>query len=32
MLRASQVREVDWSVSEAMNSIISGGMVGPNEI
>jgi uncharacterized membrane protein len=32
MLRASQVREVDWSVSEAMNSIISGGMVGPEEI
>lgn len=32
MLRASQVREVDWSVSEAMNSIISGGMVGPGEI
>lgn len=32
MLRASQVREVDWSVPDAMNSIISGGMVGPNEI
>jgi len=32
MLNASQVREVDWSVSEAMNSIISGGMVGPDEI
>jgi len=32
MLRASQVREVDWSVPEAMNSIISGGMVGPDEI
>jgi uncharacterized membrane protein len=32
MLRASQVREVDWSVSEAMNSIISGGMVGPVQI
>jgi uncharacterized membrane protein len=32
MLRASQVREVDWGVREAMNSIISGGMVGPEEI
>jgi len=32
MLRASQVREVDWSVPEAMNSIISGGMVGPERI
>lgn len=32
MLRTSQVREVDWSVSEAMNSIISGGMVGPDQI
>jgi len=32
MLRASQVREVDWSVPEAMNSIISGGMVGPQVI
>jgi len=32
MLRASQVRAVDWSVPEAMNSIISGGMVGPEQI
>jgi len=32
MLKSSQVREVDWSVHEAMNSIISGGMVGPEEI
>ena len=32
MLPASQVREVDWSVPDAMNSIISGGMVGPVEI
>jgi uncharacterized membrane protein len=32
MLKASQVREVDWSVPDAMNSIISGGMVGPEEI
>lgn len=32
MLRASQMKEVDWSVAEAMNSIISGGMVGPVEI
>jgi len=32
MLRAAQVREVGWSVPEAMNSIISGGMVGPEQI
>src|SRR4030043_848793 len=32
MLKSSQVREVDWSVHEAMNSIISGGMVGPERI
>jgi uncharacterized membrane protein len=32
MLKASLVREVDWSVPEAMNSIISGGMVGPVQI
>ena len=32
MLKSSQVREVDWSVHEAMNSIISGGMVGPEDI
>jgi uncharacterized membrane protein len=32
LLRASQVKKVDWSAAEAMNSIISGGMVGPEEI
>jgi len=32
ILKESQVRNLDWSVSEAMNSIISGGMVGPDEI
>lgn len=32
MLKASQVREVDWSVPEAMNSIISGGIAGPQAI
>jgi uncharacterized membrane protein len=32
ILRESQVRNLDWSAAEAMNSIISGGMVGPNEI
>jgi uncharacterized membrane protein len=32
MLKASEVREVNWSVPEAMNSIISGGMVGPHVI
>jgi uncharacterized membrane protein len=32
ILRESQVRNLDWTVPEAMNSIISGGMVGPNQI
>jgi uncharacterized membrane protein len=32
ILRESQVRSLGWSVGEAMNSIISGGMVGPDEI
>jgi uncharacterized membrane protein len=32
ILRESQVRNLDWSVPEAMNSIISGGMVGPDQI
>lgn len=32
ILRESQVRNLDWSVPEAMNSIISGGMAGPQVI
>ena len=32
MLQSSQVKKVDWSVAEAMNSILSAGMVGPEEI
>jgi len=32
ILRESQVRNLDWSVPEAMNSIISGGMAGPERI
>jgi uncharacterized membrane protein len=32
VVKESQVRDLDWSVSEAMNSIISGGIVGPEEI
>lgn len=32
MVRESQVRDLDWSVSDAMNTIISGGIVGPDEI
>ncbi len=32
ILRESQFPNLDWSASEAMNSIISGGMVGPVEI
>ncbi len=32
MVKESQVRELDWTVSEAMNSIISGGIAGPDEL
>ena len=32
VVKESQVRDLDWSVTEAMNSIISGGIVGPEEI
>jgi len=32
ILKESQVRNLDWSVAEAMNSIISGGRVGPRHI
>jgi uncharacterized membrane protein len=32
VIKESQVRGLDWSVSEAMNSIISGGIVGPEKI
>ena len=32
MVKESQVRDLDWSVTEAMNSIISGGIVGPEVI
>ena len=32
VVKESQVRDLDWSVTEAMNSIISGGIVGPKEI
>lgn len=28
----SQVRELDWSVTEAMNAIISGGLTGPKDV
>jgi len=28
----SKVKDVDWSVSEAMNSVISGGLLGPDKI
>jgi uncharacterized membrane protein len=31
-VRASQVRDLDWSVADAMNSIISGGIIGPTDI
>lgn len=32
MIRAEEVREVPWTVSEAMNAVISGGIIGPEEI
>ena len=32
IVRESQVRDLNWTVSEAINSIISGGIVGPEEI
>jgi uncharacterized membrane protein len=32
VVRESQVRSLDWSVPEAMNSIISGGIAGPDKI
>lgn len=32
MVRESQVKSLDWTVPEAMNTIISGGMVGPDKI
>jgi uncharacterized membrane protein len=32
MVRESQLRDLAWTVSEAMNSIISGGIVGPEEV
>ena len=28
----SQVRDVDWSVPEAMNAVISGGLIGPEQV
>jgi uncharacterized membrane protein len=32
IVKESQLRDLPWTVSEAMNSIISGGIVGPQEI
>lgn len=32
IVRESQLRDLAWTVPEAMNSIISGGIVGPEEI
>jgi len=32
MVRESQVKSLDWTVPEAMNTIISGGIVGPEKI
>lgn len=32
MVRESQVKSLTWTVPEAMNTIISGGMVGPEKI
>jgi len=32
LVRESQVRDLGWSVSDAMNTTISGGIIGPKEI
>jgi len=32
VVKESQVREIGWSVAEAMNAVISGGLSGPNKI
>jgi uncharacterized membrane protein len=32
VVRESQVRDVSWSVSEAMNIVLSGGIVGPDDL
>lgn len=32
MVRESQVRNLEWTITEAMNSILSGGIIGPEKI
>lgn len=32
IVKESQVRELGWSVAEAMNAVISGGLTGPEQI
>jgi len=32
LVRENQVRDLPWTVQEAMNSIISGGIIGPSEL
>lgn len=32
MTKESQVRNLDWTISEAINTVISGGIIGPQEI
>lgn len=32
MVKESQVRVLDWTVNEAMNAILSGGIIGPKEV
>lgn len=32
IVKESQVREIGWSVAEAMNAVISGGLSGPNQL
>lgn len=32
LVKESQVRSLDWSITDAMNAIISGGIIGPKEI
>jgi uncharacterized membrane protein len=32
MVKEDEVRDVDWSVAEAMNAVVSCGLIGPEKI
>ncbi|MCX6559773.1 MAG: DUF502 domain-containing protein [Candidatus Aminicenantes bacterium] len=32
LVREAKVRDLDWTVTEAMNAVLSGGIIGPDEI